>query len=175
MAEPFVARFRALEGVAAVRTDRHAELHYIGQTHELPTPMRSQGGRIAAEDWAATCERYHQLHKEHYAFELRHKPIELLSVAQDVVGVRPWSAPEPAAPSTSDARAALKARRRVCFADGERPVFHDTPVYDGARLAGGHRVDGPAIIEEVDTTIVLQPGDRMLVTPHRIYDIATDD
>lgn len=172
MAQPYLERFRALEGVASVRSDRHAELHYVGQTHELPTPIRSQGGPIGAADWAATCERYHQLHKEHYAFELRHKPIELLSVAQDVVGVRPWSAPRAQAGSQADPGAALKGARRACFAQGERPAFHDTPVYDGAKLAPGNRLEGPAIIEEVDTTIVLQPGDRMLVTPHGIFDIA---
>ena len=33
-----------------------------------------------------------------------------------------------------------------------------TPVYDGARLGAGAVVNGPAIIEEVTTTIVIEPG-----------------
>ncbi|OGA69941.1 MAG: hypothetical protein A3G81_13930 [Betaproteobacteria bacterium RIFCSPLOWO2_12_FULL_65_14] len=172
--EPHANGFRALAGVSSVRMDRYAELHYLGQTHELPTPISSRGGRITREDWAATCERYHALHKEHYAFELRHKAIELLSVAQDVVGVRPWSAPAAQADSGPDAGRALKTRRQVCFPEGERPRFHDTPIYDGGKLVAGNRIDGPAIIEEVDTTVVLQPGDRMRVTPHRIYDISVE-
>jgi N-methylhydantoinase A len=175
MAQPYVERFRALDGVAGVRTDRYAELHYLGQTHELPTPIPQGNGSISAADWAAMCERYHALHKEHYAFEQRHKPIELLSVAQDVVGVRPWSPPAAAPLAGADARAARKGTRRAWFArsalDVERPSFHDTPVYEGGRLEPGNEIAGPAIIEEVDTTIVLQPGDRLRVTPHRIYDI----
>jgi N-methylhydantoinase A len=171
MAKPYAERFAALEGVASTRADRHAELHYLGQTHELPTPLEARTGSLSAAEWAATSERYHQLHKEHYGFEQRQKPIELLSVSQDVVGVRPWVRPAPEADAGPDAGAALKSGRRVCFADGERPAFHDTPVYDGARLASGNRVAGPAIIEETDTTVVLQPGDQLVVTPHRIYDI----
>jgi len=164
MARPHAERFRATEGIASVRTDRNAELHYIGQTHELPTPL--------GDDWDASCRRYHALHKEQYGFELPEKPIELLSVAQDVVGVRPWSAPPKEPDSGPNASAALKGQRPVWFADGEKPVMHDTPIYDGAGLRSGNCITGPAIIEEVDTTIVLMPGDSLIVTPHRIYDIA---
>ncbi len=32
------------------------------------------------------------------------------------------------------------------------------PVYDGAKLGGGDCVTGPAVIEEVTTTIVIEPG-----------------
>jgi N-methylhydantoinase A len=34
----------------------------------------------------------------------------------------------------------------------------ETPVYDGTRLGAGDVVDGPAVIEEPTTTIVVQPG-----------------
>ena len=34
----------------------------------------------------------------------------------------------------------------------------DTPVYDGAALGAGDRIEGPAVIQEVTTTIVLEPG-----------------
>ena len=49
---------------------------------------------------------------------------------------------------------ALRSRRPAWF-DGR---FVDTPVYDGDRLSRGHRIEGPAIVEERFTTLVLQPG-----------------
>jgi N-methylhydantoinase A len=49
---------------------------------------------------------------------------------------------------------ALRARRSAYF-DGR---FVDTPVYDGDVLTHGHRLEGPAIVEERFTTIVLYPG-----------------
>jgi len=53
-----------------------------------------------------------------------------------------------------DAASALRSRRPLCF-DGR---FADTPVYDGERIGHGHRVDGPAVVEERFTTLVVYPG-----------------
>ena len=36
--------------------------------------------------------------------------------------------------------------------------FVETPVYDRARLGAGHRFDGPAIVEEMDSTTLVLPG-----------------
>ncbi len=51
---------------------------------------------------------------------------------------------------------ALKGHRKAVFASsgkGQR-----TPVYDGGWLGAGAEIDGPAIIEEVTTTLVIEPG-----------------
>jgi len=48
---------------------------------------------------------------------------------------------------------AIKRRRPVLWNLGG--AYEDTPVYDGTRLACGHRVEGPAIIEETLTTVVI--------------------
>ena len=37
-------------------------------------------------------------------------------------------------------------------------LAHETPVYDGALLGAGDRITGPAVIQEVTTTIVIEPG-----------------
>jgi N-methylhydantoinase A len=74
-----------------------------------------------------------------------------------------------------DASAAIKARRKVCFPDGQGFAWRETPIYDGALLRPGHRIVGPAIIEEVDTTIAIQPGDRVLLNEYQVYDIAIGD
>jgi hypothetical protein len=49
---------------------------------------------------------------------------------------------------------ALRSRRPAFF-DGR---FVDTPVYDGESVGHGHRIEGPAIVEERFTTIVVYPG-----------------
>lgn len=48
---------------------------------------------------------------------------------------------------------ALKGRRRVDFGG-----VVDCPLYERARLDAGDRIAGPAIIEQMDTTIVLPPA-----------------
>jgi N-methylhydantoinase A len=49
---------------------------------------------------------------------------------------------------------ALKGRRRAYFGT----EFVDAPVYDGVVLATGAEVEGPALIEEPFTVVVVPPG-----------------
>jgi N-methylhydantoinase A len=50
---------------------------------------------------------------------------------------------------------AVRTRRSVYFAPGG---FVECPVYDRYRLGAGARVPGPAIVEELDSTVCLHPG-----------------
>jgi len=52
-----------------------------------------------------------------------------------------------------------EGRRRVWFDDGWR----DTPVYRRERLGAGAVFEGPAIVEQMDSTTVIEPGDRVRV------------
>ena len=52
---------------------------------------------------------------------------------------------------------ALKGRRKAYFKDSGG--FVDCAVYDRYRLQAGHRIEGPAIIEERESTAVVGPND----------------
>jgi len=169
-AEKSRKRLSTLPGVESIRVERHAEMRYVGQVHELPTPMPQD--RPIAEALAPTIESFHALHKKRYAFDMRQKPVEMLAVRQDVIGTRGWKIPNYALTENCDAATAIKLHRPVCFPRAESFVWLDTPIYDGARLQPGHRLQGPAIIEEVDTTIVLQPGDHLFLNEFQVYEIS---
>ncbi len=47
--------------------------------------------------------------------------------------------------------------------------FVSTPIYDGEQLNAGNRVEGPAIIEQRTTTVVVPPEARLEVTPYGDY------
>jgi len=49
----------------------------------------------------------------------------------------------------------------VYWADAKRRL--DTSVYDGDRLVPGNRIDGPAIVETLDTTVVVHPMQKLWV------------
>ena len=53
---------------------------------------------------------------------------------------------------------AVKETRPVYFAETGGRV--ECPIYDRYQLGSGDEVEGPAIIEEVDSTVVVQPGYR---------------
>ena len=65
---------------------------------------------------------------------------------------------EPASGPASDAR---KGTRLVWFGTVEE--FVATPVYDRSRLAAAHRFEGPAIVEEMDSTTLVLPNYRVVV------------
>jgi N-methylhydantoinase A len=54
------------------------------------------------------------------------------------------------------AHSALRGTREMIFDASGIP--HETPVYDGAALGAGDRISGPAVIQEVTTTLVIEPG-----------------
>ncbi len=58
-----------------------------------------------------------------------------------------------------DPAAAALGTRQVFFDDG----FIATPIFDHRRLAPGNRIDGPALIEGANTTLVVHPGQRITV------------
>ncbi len=59
-------------------------------------------------------------------------------------------------------RIAVPAATRPVYDEG-RGCFLDTAVHDGAALEPGHVIDGPAVIEEETTTVVVGAGDRAVV------------
>ena len=141
--------------------------------HEITTPIAGDGSSLSPSTWEATLEKFHRRHNDLYAFDLRHRAIEMLSVTQDVVGVRPWSV-QTRDGKSSGIENALKQRRNVCFERDGHARWIETPIYDGARLQSGDSLQGPAVVEETDTTIVLQPGDRAILNKFNVFDVAID-
>ncbi len=62
---------------------------------------------------------------------------------------------------------ALKGYRSAIFAASGKAT--NAPIYDGAKLGAEARVAGPAIIEEVTTTIVIEPGWLARLDPSDSY------
>ncbi|MBI2089791.1 MAG: hypothetical protein HYT78_13795 [Deltaproteobacteria bacterium] len=57
-------------------------------------------------------------------------------------------------------------RRRSCIFDGKA---FDTPVYDGERVRAGNVIQGPAILEEKTTTVVVPPSFQCRVDGFKNY------
>jgi N-methylhydantoinase A len=66
----------------------------------------------------------------------------------------------------------------ACIIGSSRVLFEaapvDCPVYDRERLGAGDKVAGPAIFRQIDTTIVLLPGQTAMVDDHGCLIIRED-
>jgi N-methylhydantoinase A len=140
----------ALEGIEV----RHAaEMQFQGQTHLLSVPLPGPG--ITAEELQALFER---AYFERFAVELPEIRAVLVNLHTAVIGRRP-GVPLAALAGTDQAaslEAALIGRRPVWFEEG----WMETPIYDRPRLPPGARVAGPAVIQQLDATTVVLPGNR---------------
>lgn len=126
-----------------------ADLRYFGQQNELTIffDRDPREGRDTEMIRAAFESAYHA----QYGVNPSHVPLEIVSWRLSALG--PETAFAGAAPLATQPGAPRSHRPVPLWADsGEVPIF------DRARLAVGQALDGPAIVEERETTIVLPPG-----------------
>ncbi len=172
MAAEAAKDLQRFSGVEGITVERYAELRYPGQVHELATPM-PVGNMLSAQGiMEATSEAFHELHHKRYAFSTPSAPIEILAIRQDVIGGRSMTLDPVEGTASEPSDTAIKGRRRVCFdAGGGKFTWIETPIYESEKLKPGHHLEGPAVIEAVDTTIVLQPNDRCHINNYDVLEI----
>ena len=138
---------------ASISFVRQVEMRYTGQSHELDVDFPES--EATADTLTALRRRFHADHDRSYGHGYPGEPTELVNFRLSALGsIRKPKLRETPAQSgpVGDAR---KSVRQVCFdSAGE---FVETPVYDRARLGAGHRFDGPAIVEEMDSTTLVLP------------------
>jgi N-methylhydantoinase A len=132
------------------RSERAVNLRYRGQSFDLRVPMPD--GDLDAGSLRAAADRFHERHERRYGHASPDEPIELVTVR-----VRSRGVVEPPALPTDEGGTADPDPRttRPATFGGERG---ETPVYDRGRLGPGAELDGPAVIEGVESTAVVPPG-----------------
>ncbi len=128
-----------------------AELRYVGQNFELSVPLADAPFDRAGFD--ALASAFQRLHEQNYGYAFDAEPIEIVNLKLTAIG----RLARPPAPELALRQPGAPVRRRdVTFAAGG-PV--STPVYRRDDLAVHQVVPGPAVIEQVDTTTIVFPGD----------------
>ena len=131
----------------------HLECRYVKQYHEVSFAVALDTIRDA--DARAVESAFHIEHERMYGYSLEGEgtPIELINVRVNATGVteKPVYSEEPRV--DRDAGDALKAERKVYVPeDGAARLV---PVYDGHKTRHGHHIAGPAVIEQINTTLLL--------------------
>lgn len=146
---------------------RSIGMRYSGQTQEVHVPVRSRTRRVTELNMRGALEEFHVIHEQLFSFKQPQHPVEILDLRLDLIGVRAGWQVTSETLGEEDSSAALSGRRPVYF--HEEGGFVDTPVYDGRLVKPGHLVQGPAIIEEPMTTIVVQRQQEAMVDQFRTY------
>jgi N-methylhydantoinase A len=142
-----------------VRVSRIAEMRYVGQGHEVEAPVPT--GRLAAASLPEITRAFETSYRALYHRLPQGVPIEALNWRVTVSAPPPALAFGGASGAAAKAGDAVKTTRRAWFAEAAGWV--DTPVYDRYALRPGAAFDGPAIVEERESTAVVGPGARCRV------------
>jgi N-methylhydantoinase A len=138
------------------RVELRLDCRYVKQYHEVSVPVPLE--LIVRHDAAAVARAFHAEHLRLYGYSLEAEgsPVEIINVRLQAIGATDRPAYRSEAGVATDAGAALKGRRSVYIA--ERDAFAEVPVYDGHRMHCGHRIVGPALVEQQTTAIVVSQG-----------------
>lgn len=151
------------QGVAHLKADgfsddeivisRSMDMRYVGQVHECTVEIGNFS--IDGDSVKNVKQAFHARHEQLYTYSEPKSIVEVVNLESTLYGRVDKPRPMRIA-AGADAAKALKGERNAVFsADGAR---RKTPIYDGALLGAGAKIEGPAIIEEVTTTIVIEPG-----------------
>jgi N-methylhydantoinase A len=148
---------------------RQADLRHAGQGHEIVLELPF------AELELADVEReiaplFYDAYESVYGHAHRHLSLEIVTCRVTAVGPKPTIAIRREESTRADASAARTGSREAYFA--ELGGLVDTPTFDRALLHSGATFDGPAIVEEPDSTAVIGPGAHVVVD-HLLNLVAT--
>jgi N-methylhydantoinase A len=150
-------------GVQVERIDVLFELdmHYVGQTHTIavPLPLDFHGGPLGVSA-AGVRDAFEASYEARFSRKLPGVPVRIVSLRAAAIGRRPpfdLAALAPAA--EANLAASRRASRKVWF-DGD---FKETAIWSRLDLPVGAVIEGPAILEQPDATIVVDPGLRARV------------
>jgi N-methylhydantoinase A len=155
---------RVAEGVERVDREFFVEARYPYQVWELEVPLRR--GRFDDDaDVEAMVQGFHGVHERVFAVKEPGQHVECIYWKGRATARLPR--PRLRAPEAA-VEAAPATTRRATF-DAAGPV--DTAIRFGGSLGPGDRLDGPAVVEEATTTIVVYPGWSLGVTATGDYEL----
>lgn len=152
---------------SAIRHIYSLDMRYVKQYHEVNVEITKE--TLTKGDLASIARSFHPEHNRLFGYSLEEEktPIELINLRLLSVGrtVKPQFKQE--AYDREDPKKAVKKKRKVYLPLEEQ--YAEVPVYDGHKLRYGNKVEGPALIEQVNTTTFVTPEYNVLCDRYGSY------
>jgi N-methylhydantoinase A len=141
---------------AGIEFRRHADCRYLAQAESIDVDIAS--GPITKETLARLIEEFTAEHKRQWNFTQPERPVTVVNIRLQAVG-RIGTYPGGNAPSAAPGAPAPAGERGI-YLDGSLATI---PRYRREALVPGHRIEGPALIQEHSSSVVLMAGDQARV------------
>lgn len=143
-------------GPDQIEIRRAGDFQFAGQVHALSMPLPDR--ELTADDVPELQERFHQIYERTYGRGTAWPgvPPQLLNLSVTVTGRLPRPSIEERRAEPRSAEQMMKGEREVHLpTEGRRQVV---PVFDEPAITPGSSLDGPALVEAVDTTLLVPRG-----------------
>jgi N-methylhydantoinase A len=136
------------------------DLRYVKQYHEVEVEVSAQ--EVQSFDIESMVKRFHPAHNSLYGYSLEDQgtPVELINMRLVCIGRTEKPRFHEQKYSGEEPSQAYKGERQVYLP--LQKCFQEVPIFDGLALQFGNRIEGPAIIEQVNTTTFLTPEFNVL-------------
>lgn len=135
-----------------------ADMRYTGQNYELSIPLPTT--TLDQQSLQEVLAEFHRAHDQSYGYSAESEPVQIVTLRMEATGeVAPPELPLVAEGGTLED--ALAGSRRAWLS--ESGGWTTVPVYDRARLSAGLTFDGPAVVEQMDSTTLVLPGQEVSV------------
>ncbi|MEM7111076.1 MAG: hydantoinase/oxoprolinase family protein [Chloroflexota bacterium] len=135
-----------------------ADCRYQGQEHTVTVPVLESD--LLAEDLVALKARFDAYHEQAYAHALPNHSAEIVNLRLRMVGETKKPQLVARGGAATDATVAQKGVREVHFGNA---AAVSCPIYDRTKLEPNHQINGPAIVEEWTSTILIRPNQQLKV------------
>jgi N-methylhydantoinase A len=135
------------------RLARSLDMRYLGQWRSLEIPVEGEVGSL--DELTA---RFHEEHERHHTYKREDSPVEIYQLK--VVAIGTIAKPELPYEEAIEHKPEPGEHRQAIFGDGKAV---QTAIYRRDDLRAGSRIEGPAIVEQLDSTVVVPPGDEVEV------------
>ena len=131
-----------------------AEMRYVGQNYELQVEMPTGG--ITIESLQQMKQEFFKVHEMNYGYYNADAPIQFVNFRCEAIGVVQKPNLTELTDEMVDPSVAEICRRLVYFEESDLPI--ECPVYDRAKFGKTEKVNGPCIVEQMDSTTVIPPN-----------------
>ena len=138
---------------------RQVDMRYVWQSYELTVQLHN--GQLDPAEIKRVLKRFHEEHDRAYGFSSPEEPTEFVNLRLTAVGNIAKPQLRELIGDRASMASAQKSTRPVFFA--ERGGYIPCPIYNRYLLGSGCHIEGPAVVEEMDSTTVIHPGYRAKV------------
>ncbi|MEI3605110.1 hydantoinase/oxoprolinase family protein [Pseudogracilibacillus sp. SE30717A] len=143
---------------------RTVDVRFKGQNYELSVPIELKD--LEKENIDKVIKRFHEIHEKTYGYSDKLAQVEFVNFRLTACGEIP-KVNFRKETSKDEEVISSKTKRKVYFSEVDEPKYFETDIFQRTELNVGDKIIGPAIVEQLDTTILILPEQTASVDPYQ--------